>query len=402
MTDNDAITSFASALAGITIIDLTTMIAGPTMGRLLAELGADVIHIEPPYGDDGRNSTTPFLGREGVIYSVSNRSKRGIVVNIKTAEGRAVLTRLVRDADVFVENMTPGTLDALGLGYADLQAINPRLIYVTITGWGQSGPLAHTGGYDVIIQAFAGTMRRPNESMPPMLGSMVGDPTAPLIAALATLTALRGRDALGRGTHITTSLLQGALHLQSATMLVAEGDTSPPVPQAQRGLPGGAGVFPAGDGQYSVICAWTDRQFRRLCGLAGVPQLADDAALQDRLARQRAAAGLNEIFSAWFAGFERDKLLQILRDADIPCAPVNSGLADMLDDPHVRANEMVVAVEHPEKGRLWQVGAPVEFDGERGAIRPAPTLGQHTDAVLTEYGFSADAIAHLRAAGAIA
>lgn len=393
-------TSMTAALSDIKVVDLTSMIAGPTMGRLFAELGADVIHVEPPHGDDGRNSTTPFLGREGVIYSVSNRSKRGMVVNIKKPQGRDVLATLVKDADVFVENMTPGTLDELGLGYADLCAVNPRIVYVSISGWGTTGPLAQTPGYDVIIQAFSGAMRRPAEDQPPMLGAMVGDPTAPLIAAFATMVAVRARDATGRGTHITTSLLQGALHVMSTGMMVAEADTTPPS-AAPRGLPGGAGVFQTSDGLYSVVCAWTDRQFQRLCHLAGFEHLAADPANGDRLGRQRAAQPLNEIFADWIGGMTRDRLLEILRGAEIPCAPVNSGLQDLLHDPHVLANQMVVPVEHPTKGRLWQVGTAFEFDGERGTIRPAPMLGQHTDEVLREHGFSADDIARLRAEGAV-
>ncbi len=393
--------STSDALAGLKVVDLTSMIAGPTMGRLYAEIGADVIHVEPPHGDDGRNSTTPFLGQEGVIYSVSNRSKRGIVINIKTPGGREVLTTLVKNADVFVENMTPGTLDQLGLGYADLCAVNPRIVYVSISGWGSAGPLARTPGYDVIIQAFSGAMRRPAEDMPPMLGAMVGDPTAPLIAAFATMVALRTRDATGRGTYITTSLLQGALHVMSTGMMVAEADTTPPA-ATPRGLPGGAGVFSTSDGLYSVVCAWTDRQFQRLCQLAGFEHLAADPAHANRLARQQAAQPLNEVFSAWIGSMTRDKLLDILHEAEIPCAPVNSGLQDLLHDPHVLANQMVTPVDHPTKGRLWQVGTAFEFDGERGAIRPAPLLGQHTDEILREHGFAAGDITRLRAEGAIA
>ncbi|MYA18743.1 MAG: CoA transferase, partial [Chloroflexi bacterium] len=203
-----------SPLRGIRVIELSSMIAGPIVGRLFGELGADVVHVEPPYGDDGRNSTTEFLGSEGVFHSMHNRSKRGLVVDIKQPDGRDVIRRLAREADVLIENMTVGTLDALGLGYEALRAENPRLVYVSISAWGREGPLALLPGYDILIQGFTGAVQSPAPDLPPVLSpSLVGDPVAPLIAAFATLVALRDRDATGEGTHVTTSLLQAALHM---------------------------------------------------------------------------------------------------------------------------------------------------------------------------------------------
>ncbi len=392
--------ALSDALSDLKIVDLTTLIAGPTVGRLFGELGADVIHVEPPAGDDGRNTTTPFLGSEGTMFSVANRSKRGIVVDIKQPQGRELLRTLVREADVFVENLTPGTLDRLELGAAHLRALNPRLIYVTISAWGLAGPLANTPGYDLVIQAFSGAMRRPAEGQPPLLGAMVGDPVAPLIAAFATMVALRRRDQTGAGTHITTSLLQGALHLLATGLMVAEADTTP-LADVPRGLPGGAGVFRSVDGLYSVVCAWNDGQFKRLCAAAGLDQFAENPAFAVRIDRQRAVTMLNDAFAGWMSGLTRDSLLQTLRACAIPCAPVYGGMQDLLSDPHVQANRFVVSLDHPAKGRFWQVDTAFEMDGERGAVRPAPMLGQHTDEVLREHGFDDDAIAALRAAGVV-
>ena len=148
-------------MSGVKIVDLTTNIAGPLSARLLAEMGADVIHIEPPWGDDGRNSTTPFLGREGTLYSTCNRSKRGVVIDVKTEGGRAVLKRLLQDTDIFIEATVPGALEGLGLGYEELKKVNPRLVQVTVSGWGTHGPLATEPGYAVLAAAYSGAVRPP-------------------------------------------------------------------------------------------------------------------------------------------------------------------------------------------------------------------------------------------------
>jgi crotonobetainyl-CoA:carnitine CoA-transferase CaiB-like acyl-CoA transferase len=387
-------------LDDLKIIDLTSMIAGPVCGRMFSELGANVIHVEPPWGDDGRNSTTPFLGSEGVLYTVSNRSKRGIVLDLRQPRGRELLLRMIEDADLFIQNMRPGVLDAQGLGYDDLAELNPRLIYVSVSGWGVEGPLATEPSYDVIIQAFSTAMRRYDDTGPPRLnGSMVGDPSAPLLAAFAAMAALRERDRTGRGSHVTTSLLQGALHMMATRKVVPEDDTGPP---HERQLPGGAGVFQTVDEKWTFICAWNDPQFQRLAHLAGYPHLADDPAYSSRSDREAAQVELNELFTAWVQSQQRDELIAALRNADIPCAPVYGGVDDLMNDEHVQANKFVIPVEHPTKGRLWQIGGGFEVDGERGDLRYSPLFGEHTDEVLREHGCSEEEISKLRADGVVA
>ena len=392
---------FRQDLADLTVVDLTSMIAGPTCSRLFAELGANVIHVEPPAGDDGRNTTTPFLGREGVFHSVANRSKRGITVDYATAAGRDVLYRLVERADLFVENTRPGMLDELGLGYADLSARNPRLVYVSISGWGRKGPLASSPGYDVLIQAFSGAMVFPPGSDEPVFSAaLVGDPTSPLIAAFAAMVALRTRETTGRGAHVTTSLLQGALHLLGTTALFPERDEGQ-MAKGRPGLPGGSGIFATNDGQRSVICAWTDAQYRRLCVLAGVPHLGEDPAYGSRLQRQRAAVELNEVFAAWVGGLSQSELLDTLQGAGIPCSPVHRGMAPLLGHEHAVANELFLGVEHPDLGVLWEAGTGFEIDSQRGDVRRAPKQGEHTDEVLAEFGFSPGERARLFEAGTV-
>lgn len=392
---------YRTDLADLTVIDLTSMIAGPTCGRLFAELGADVIHVEPPAGDDGRNTTTPFLGREGVFHSVANRSKRGITVDYATVAGRDVIYRLVEQADLFIENTRPGMLDDLGLGYQDLSSRNPRLVYVSISGWGREGPLASLPGYDVLIQAFSGAMVFPPGSDEPVFSAaLVGDPTSPLLAAFAAMVALRNRETTGRGAHVTTSLLQGALHLLGTANVFPERDQGN-TGKVRPGLPGGSGVFATCDGQRSVICAWTDGQFKRLCALADVAHIGDDPAYASRLQRQRAAVELNEVFAAWAARMRQPELLERLQAAGIPCAPVHRGMAPLLGHEHALANELFVAVDHPDLGILREAGTGFEIDGQRGAIRPAPRQGEHTAEVLAEFGFSDAERAALFARGTV-
>ncbi|MYE46305.1 MAG: CoA transferase [Chloroflexi bacterium] len=389
-----------SPLRGIRVIELSSMIAGPIVGRLFGELGADVVHVEPPYGDDGRNSTTEFLGSEGVFHSMHNRSKRGLVVDIKQPDGRDVIRRLAREADVLIENMTVGTLDDLGLGYEALRAENPRLVYVSISAWGREGPLALLPGYDILIQGFTGAVQSPAPDLPPVLSpSLVGDPVAPLIAAFATLVALRDRDATGEGTHVTTSLLQAALHMRATDGMIAEGD--PGVGDWGSSGVGGLAVLETADGLFVVLCAWTDEHYRRLCELADFEHgLAEQ--FETRLGRMEHAEALNEVFAHWVGTMDRGDLVALLRREGIPIAPVNTDPRELLRDAGLRDAGMVVPIDHPTRGRFWQFGVPFELDGRRGDVWPAPLLGEHSDDVLREYGFGDQEIADLRQSGSVA
>ena len=201
-----------TALAGMKVIDLTTNIAGPVAGRMFAEMGANVIKVEPPWGDEGRYSTTPYLGREGGMFLATNRNKRGIVINLKTREGCEAMQRMLGDADVFVENMAPGSLSVYGLDYEGLSAVNPRLVYVSVSGWGQRGPLASQPGYAVLAAAYAGATTFPEGGRPELRGGG-GDPTAPLLACWAAAVALLNRERTGKGAHVSSSVLQGAIHI---------------------------------------------------------------------------------------------------------------------------------------------------------------------------------------------
>ena len=393
----------AQILAGLRAIDLTTNVAGPVAARLFGELGADVVHVEPPHGDDGRNSTTAFLGREGIFHSVGNRNKRGVVIDLKTERGCEVMKRLLEQADFFVENMTKGTLDGLGLDWKTLHALNPRLIQVSITGWGQSGPLAHEPGYDVLVQAFTGAVRVENGEFRAS-GGLRGDPTAPLLGAFAAMGALYERERTGLGSLVTTSVLQGAIHMAGAGMVIA--DDEPPKEEngaAPLGGLGGLGPFWAADGKGVFLCAWNDRQFVDLCNLAGYEEVGADPAYATRFLRSgESGARLNSLFGQWVASRNRDEIIEEMRALRIPVSPVNQSLQELQHDSHILENDLITALEHPTKGRLSMIGAMYEIDGERPRYDPAPLLGEHTDEVLGDYGFSPEQVSELRECGAVA
>ncbi|MEX0683391.1 MAG: CoA transferase [Dehalococcoidia bacterium] len=392
-----------SVLSDLKVVDVTSMIAGPTMARFFAELGANVIHVEPPRGDDGRNSGSAYLGREAPIFSASNRSKRGMVVDIKQHEGQRILRRLARDADLFVQNSPPGVMEKYGLGYEDLSRINPALVYVSISAWGAAGPLAASPGYDVLFQGFVGTMRKPSEDLPPHFnGSYGADPTAPMLAAFAAMVALRRRDRTGVGAHVQTSLLEATMDNIATRLVLADAETEIASASPGRAL-GGLGAFRCLDGDYAVICAWTDAQFQKLCQLADLAHIADEPKYCGREGRIEDGIALNEVLDNWTSTLGRTELVAHLRSEGIPCAPVRGGgMRELIEDPQIQANGLITAIDHPTKGLMWFTSPAYTIDGERAAIRPAPMLGQHTDEVLREHGLSPGEIADLRSGGVVA
>jgi crotonobetainyl-CoA:carnitine CoA-transferase CaiB-like acyl-CoA transferase len=390
-----------TALGDLKVIDLTTNAAGPIAARLFGELGANVIKVEPPWGDDGRNSTTRYLGQEGMLHLANNRNKRGIAVNLKTPVGLEVFHRLLSNADVFIENTAPGTLDRYGLDFAHVHALNPRLVYVSISGWGQQGPLAQDIGYGLVASAFAAaTIFQQTET--PLLRGGMGDPAAGLLAAWAASVALRNRDRTGVGSHVTTSVVQGAVHLGGMSFALSEFERQSGAERpVESTAVGGIGPYKTADGQWVYLNTWTDEQFRRLYTLAGFPHVAEDPAYATRLQRAEHGPELNELLGYWISTMPRDAVIELLRSASLPVAPMRQRFEELIDDEQVRANDMLIAVEHPTKGPIWQVGCLYEIDGERGTPQPAPLLGQHTDEVLAEHGYSPAEIADLHATSAV-
>lgn len=402
-------------LAGLTVLDLTWVLSGPYAAMTLADLGADVIKVErPPYGDIAR-TTGPFLRAEGTaadggpleesVYFFSiNRGKRSIALDLRDERGKTAFRRLVRRADVVIENFTPGTMDRLGLGYAALREINPRLIYCAISGFGQTGPDANLPALDVIVQGMGGIMSITGEpGRPPVrVGASIGNIAAGLYAAIGILAALRHRDATGEGQFLDISMLdcQFAILENAYTRYFATGERPGPL-GTRHPVSTPFQAFPTADGWIVVALAFgAENQWQLLCGLLGLVELIDDERFETSGKRTANHAQLEPILNAAFQRRTTAEWLADLRAAGIPCGPVN-GIPEAAAMPQAAAREMFVDVQHPKGMALRVVNTPVKLSATPGGVRGAPpTLGQDTRAVLRELGgLSDDEIATLLAAG---
>ncbi len=390
------------ALDGLRVLDVTQVMAGPFCTMLLADLGADVIKIEPPHGDSTR--TMPgAIGTDSPSFNAVNRGKRSVVLNLKTPEGQDALKRLARIADIFVENYRPGVLAALGLDYESLAALNGRLIYASISGYGQTGPDRHKGGFDLVAQGISGIMSITGEAGGPPVkaGIPLTDLGAGLFALIGILAAVEHRHRTGTGQYVDTSLVDAgvALSVWEATEYFAGLGIPQPKGSAHRMFAPYQAIRCA-DG-YITLGTANDRLFRRFCDLLGHPEWTRDPQFADnelRLAHEPELASRIEAVTSqqprahWMALFDAN---------EIPCGPINN-YEQVFADPHIIAREMAVEVEHPTLGRVKALGSAIKMSGTpTNPRRRAPMLGEHTDAVLRESGFSADEISALRAAGAI-
>jgi crotonobetainyl-CoA:carnitine CoA-transferase CaiB-like acyl-CoA transferase len=392
------------ALQGIKVIELAQIMAGPTCGLLLADMGADVIKLEKlPGGDDARSYVEPSIHGEPASFMILNRNKRSLAVDLKAPGGLGVARRLLADADVVIENYRKGTLDRLGLGYDVLHALNPRLVYCAVSGYGRTGPYADKGGFDLIAQGFAGIMSVTGHpgGPPAKAGTSIADINAGILAALGIVSALLARATTGRGQLVETSLMEAAIqqtYWQSAAFF-ATGESPGPTGSAHL-LTAPYQAFATRDGWINLGGA-NQANWERIAKVIGRPELVADprfATNQDRmqnLAALTALVGdaLRERPSAdWIRDFEA---------AGVPVGPVNR-IGDMLADPQVAARDMVLEVDHPRAGRTRALGMPIKFSDARADLtRPAPLLGQHTREILEALGYSAAEIEALQRAGAV-
>ncbi len=391
-------------LEGIKVVELAQIMAGPTCGMLLADMGADVIKVEKlPGCDDSRGYSEPAIAGESAAFMMLNRNKRGIAVNLKTPGGLEVVKRLLAGADVVTENYRKGTLEKLGLGYDVLEKLNPRLVYCAVSGYGRTGPYADKGGFDLIAQGFAGIMSITGEpgGPPAKSGTSIADINAGILAALGVVSALFARATTGRGQVVETSLMEAAVQQtfwQSAIYL-ATGKNPGPTGSAHI-LTAPYQAFPTSDGWINVGGA-NQANWERIVKAIGLPGLADDPRFRTNADRMRNLEALTPLIAERLRTRTSAEWIRELEALGIPAGPVNR-IGDMLADPQVAAREMVVDVEHSRAGRMKTLGTPVKFSQTPASIRRgAPLLGEHTREVLGSLGYSTAEIDRLESEGAV-
>jgi succinate--hydroxymethylglutarate CoA-transferase len=392
--------SLNGALDGIRVVDLTRILAGPLCTMMLGDMGADVIKIEPPTGDDTRRWGPPFAGDDAAYFLGINRNKRSLTLNMAVKAGQEILAQLIRKCDVVVENFKLGTLEKWGITQAWLEANAPRVIRCSITGYGSSGPDARLPGYDFILQAESGLMSVCGEAdgTPTKYGVAIVDVVTGLYACNSILAALAARERTGRGQHVEVCLYDSGIAMLinvASNYLVSGRD-------ARRYGNGHPSIvpyttYPTADGMIAVAVG-NDGQFARFAETAGRAEWAKD----ERFSKNPARVTNREVLDGLIAqALQRDKTaawIERLRAAGVPCGPINT-VAEALNDPHTLARDMVRTVRHPTAGDLKMVGIPFRMNGTPPSIRrPPPLLGQHTEEVLGgELGLSAARIAELRA-----
>lgn len=405
MTESDhtpAPSSRPHALDGVRVLDVTQFMAGPFCSTILADLGADVIKIEPPSGDSTRQMVGAS-GSESPSFNAVNRGKRSLVVNLKLPDGRQLFKRLAQSSDILIENYRPGVMQAFGLGYDALAAINPRLIYASISGYGQTGPNRTKGGFDLIAQGVSGIMSVTGEPgrPPAKAGIPLTDLGAALFAVTGVLAALHHRTVTGTGQYIDTSLVEAgiALSVWEATEYFSGPGVPAPLGSAHR-MNAPYQAIRCADG-YITIGANTDRLFQRLCHVLGHPEWSDSPDFVNNRSRVRNREKLATQIEGVMSQRPRQHWLAALDAADIPCGPIND-YSQVFADPQVAARGMALETDHPVLGRLRTLGSPIKMSATpTDASRRAPLLGEHTNEVLTECGFAADEIEALRRSGVI-
>ena len=371
-------------LDGIRVIDLSRVMSGPFCTAMLADLGAEVIKIEmPEVGDDSRHFG-PYRDGESAYFMLLNRGKKSVTLNLKSDRGRGILEALVGSSDVLIENFRPGVADRLGIGYAALEPLNPGLVYASISGFGQDGPLAGRPAYDLVVQAMSGLMdvTGQRDGPPTAIGESMADVCAGMFAAWGISTALFARERTGKGRHLDIAMLDSMFSMMLTVLsLQLYSDRAPVRVGSRHPVTYPVDAFEAKDGHVVMVVS-SDRAFGAFCKAIGRPGLSEDERFRTNADRNTNEDALKAIIEAWTSERTAVEIVASMDAAGIPAAPVLS-LADVTESAHIASREMISTVGHPTLGDIPLVHQPVRFSGaERAFQRPPPGLGEHTRELL--------------------
>ncbi len=393
-------------LADLRVIEMGTLLAGPFCGQLLGDFGAEVIKIEPPgQGDPMRDWGQEKAHGKSLWWPVIARNKKSVTVNLRVEEGQAIIRDLVREADFLLENFRPGTMERWNLSYDELKKINPGLIMIRVSGFGQTGPYAKRAGFGAVGESMGGLRYVCGDpSAPPSrVGISIGDSLAATFATVGALAALHHRERTGEGQVVDSAIYEAVLNMMES--LITEYDKAGYIRERQGSiLPGVApsNVYPTKDGKLLLIAANQDTVFRRLAEAMGRPELAEDERYRTHSARGANQQELDELVADWTRTKDQKALIDLMEEYGIPAGGIYRA-PEMLEDAHFRARQAIIETMHPEFGNLKMQNVAPKLSATPGAVRtPGPGLGEHTDEILSSLlGFDADRLAALREAGVI-
>ncbi|MEB3100094.1 CaiB/BaiF CoA transferase family protein [Ferviditalea candida] len=391
------------ALEGVRILDLTRVLAGPYASMVLSDLGAEIIKIETPGSGDDSRGYGPFLNGESGYFMSVNRNKKSLTLNLKTEEGKQIFFELLKDADVIMENFRPGTMEKLGLAYEELEKANPGIIYAACSGFGHSGPYSQKAAYDIIVQAMSGMMSITGTpgGPPTRTGASIGDITAGLFTAIGILSALFHRMQTGQGQKVDVAMLDGQVAIleNAVARYFATGKSPEPIGNRHPSITPFS-VFSASDG-YLIIAAGNDYLWSKWCEAVDRIDLEEDPRFKTNSDRTEHWEQLETIMNDVIGTKTVEEWLELFERNGIPSGPINN-LEKVVQHPQVLAREMIVYQDHPVAGRVMMPGIPIKLSKTPGEITaPAPLLGEHTQSILTNLGYTDDEICRLKELGVI-
>ena len=390
---------------GVKVLELAQIMAGPTCGLMLADLGAEVIKIEKiPGGDDTRRFLPPDINGEAAAFMMMNRNKRGMALDLKTKEGVEVFKRLVKQADVVVENFRKGTLEKLGVGYEELKKINPKIILCEISGYGRTGPYADKGGFDLIAQGMSGLMSITGESKgkPPMkVGAPVTDITAGILAATGVLAALVSRATTGVGQRVDTSLYEaGIVHTYWQSAIASATGVAPGPLGSAHPLTAPYQAFQTKD-KWITVGASNQNTWLKLIDALGVKQLQENEKFNSNANRMKNLTELTELLKKELVKKTAEEWLKLFDEKGLPCGPINT-VTEMFKDPQTIERKMIVDVKNDKAGSFKGIGMPIKFSETKVEdTKESPTFGQHTKQILLDHGFKSEEIDSLMKQGVV-